>query len=278
MPGRGIQWNEAKFKQYLKEGRGQGTGASYIPWHKVQDFNSSGVTSRGPGWKTGREHQLFSDHETNYFYNLEWEDSVIDIREQYPLLDLELAMKIAENIGVKYPNKQGFPWVLTTDFLIDVNVNGNQFTIARTVKPSGELEKRRVLEKFEIERRYWQIKGIDWAIVTEMEIQKQLSQNVEWIHPFHRLEPTEQLTLADLHYYAEVIKKDLAKSTMPIRRVLAMAEKSHNLNPGMGIYIFKHLLAHKEIVMNMDEKIYEGCSASEILSIHFKEHEEEATV
>ncbi|HBW33906.1 heteromeric transposase endonuclease subunit TnsA [Desulfosporosinus sp. BICA1-9] len=273
MPGGKSLWNEAKFKRYLKEGRGQGIGADYIPWHRVQDFNSRGRTSRGPGWKTGREHQLFSDLETNYFYMLEWEDSVTDIREQYPLLDLELAMRIAEEIGVKYPARQGFPWMLTTDFLINTVVNGKEVTIARTVKPSEDLEKRRILEKFEIERRYWQTKDIDWAIVTENEIQRQVSRNIEWLHPYKRLEPTESLSQDDLIYYAEIIKRELDKSAKPIRIVLTQIEKNHNLNSGTGIYLFKHLLACKDIKMNMGTKIYEGCSAADILSIHF-EHEE----
>jgi hypothetical protein len=97
------EWTQAKYDRYLKEGRGNGIREKYTPWIEVQDLSSKGRVSRDKGWKTNRLHHLFSDHETLLFYLLEWSDIVIDIREQFPLLDLELAQKIAAEIGVKYP-------------------------------------------------------------------------------------------------------------------------------------------------------------------------------
>jgi len=61
------EWTRAKFERYVKEGRGQGRGKNYQPWIKIQDFPSKGRVSRPPGWKTNREHHLFSDNEKRYF-------------------------------------------------------------------------------------------------------------------------------------------------------------------------------------------------------------------
>lgn len=60
-------------------------------------------------------------------------------------------------MGVKHPtdNASGFPYVLTTDFLVSMYSEGKTVEVARTIKPTIELEKARVAEKFEIERRYW---------------------------------------------------------------------------------------------------------------------------
>ena len=161
-------WNQEKYKEYLRKGRGQGTGAEYKAWINIQDFASHGIVSRVKGHKTGRIHHLMSNNELAYFYLLDWSDEVKDIREQYPLLDLDSAAAIAARAGIKYPadNISGFPYVLTTDFMITTN----QGLKARTVKMSSELNKERVLEKLEIERRYWEGNGIGWKIVTENEI------------------------------------------------------------------------------------------------------------
>ncbi|MGQ4650351.1 hypothetical protein [Lyngbya aestuarii] len=107
------EWTQAKFERYLKEGRGQGSGKDYKPWHRVREVPSKGRSSRPPSWKTNREHHLLSDNETRLFYLFEWSDAVTDIREQYPLLDLELAMSIAEEMGIKYPTQNNTPWNLT---------------------------------------------------------------------------------------------------------------------------------------------------------------------
>lgn len=270
MAKRRHKWDENTIKEFIKQGRGQGCGKNYIPWLNIRSLSSKGNSSRGPGWKTNRLHHFLSDKELNYFYMLEWEDQVTDIREQYPLLDLELAMSIAEKIGVRYPFVSGTPWVLTTDFFITIHDGKKEFNIARTVKQSKDLEDNRILDKFEIERRYWLTKGIDWAIVTEYEIPKQLTQNINWLHTYYHLNPTEELSIKELHYYAEIIKKKLSESIKPIRKVLSLVDEEHNLETGTSLNLFRHLLARKEIIMDMNKKIYEGCSAGEILKIHFE--------
>ena len=100
-----------------------------------------------------RLHHFLSNLELSQFHIFEWSDVVIDIREQFPLLDRELAMGIAERIKVRYPLniKSRTPMVLTTDFMITTIINGRKKYIARTVKPAILLKKLRTIEKFEIE-------------------------------------------------------------------------------------------------------------------------------
>lgn len=278
MAKRRHKWDESTIKEFIKQGRGQGSGQEYIPWLNIRSLSSKGNSSRGPGWKTNRLHHFLSDKELNYFYMLEWEDQVTDIREQYPLLDLELAMNIAEKIGVRYPFVSGNPWVLTTDFFITIHDGKKEFNVARTVKPAKELENNRVLDKFEIERRYWLAKGVDWAVVTEHDIPKQLTQNVKWVHTYFHLNPTEELSIEEIRYYAGIIKRELSASTQPIRKVLALVDEDYNLDGGTALNIFRHLLARKEIVMDMNKKVYVGRSTGEILNIIFEPNVEGKTV
>jgi len=118
-------WNKAKYERYLKEGRGQGEGSSYRPWVSVQDFSFQGAISRIAGHKTERVHHFLFRNELNYFYLLEWSDKILDIREQYPLLDMALAADVARKAGIRYPcdNITGFPYVQTCDFLVLSKVN-----------------------------------------------------------------------------------------------------------------------------------------------------------
>ncbi len=175
----------------IKEGRGQGYGKEYIPWLLIQDVSSIGRAPRILGWKTNRIHHLLSDLERSYFYILEWSDVVTDIREQFPLLPLEETMSIANELGIKHPidPKTKEPIVMTTDFLI----NTGDKLIARTLKMSDDLESRRVIEKFEIERVYWQKRHVDWGIVTEAQIPNKLVKNIDYIHQEYVNEDVEQL-------------------------------------------------------------------------------------
>ncbi|WP_256716574.1 hypothetical protein [Paenibacillus odorifer] len=84
-------------ENYIKKGRGQGTGDQYQPFIQAHDNKvaSEGWITRHKGWKTKRIHHTLSEHERKYLYYCEWLDSVIDIREQYPLLPLERTIEIS---------------------------------------------------------------------------------------------------------------------------------------------------------------------------------------
>lgn len=150
-------------EKLIKEGRGTGIGKEYIPWIRIQDVASLGRVTRVKGIKTGRQHELLSDMERNFFYILEFSSDVIDIREQYPLLPIEDTMDIAMELGITHPKdpKTNEPIVMTTDFLITINNNGKYVEVARTIKSKDDLINKRILEKFEIERLYWKRKEID---------------------------------------------------------------------------------------------------------------------
>ncbi len=182
------QFDAKLLKRYLKEERGKGEGALYNPWIHIYDLPSDGLSSIVPGWKTeGRDHHLLSNMELRFFYLSSWARKVIDIREQFPLLSfdskrppLEETLTIAAERKIKHPqdNETKHPVVLTTDFLLTLEIDGKRVYHARTIKKVQDLANKRVIEKFEIERRYWQAHGVDWGIVTERDMPAVVVNNI----------------------------------------------------------------------------------------------------
>jgi len=132
----------------------------------------------------------------HYFYVCEFSENVVDIREQYPLLPRESAQAIASSIGVRYPSypKSTIPYVMTTDFLLSVKQDDGSFkSVARTIKYRSDLEgksAKRTLEKLEIEKRFWSVQGVDWAIVTDELFTTDLIKNLGLIRKFSQLPRT----------------------------------------------------------------------------------------
>lgn len=58
-------------------------------------------------------------------------------------------------------------------------------------KYSKDLDIIRTIEKLEIERHYWQSKGIPWQIITEKDIPKTIQNNIAWLYP----ESNSEITL-----------------------------------------------------------------------------------
>jgi len=252
MAKRMRSWNSSKFNRYIREGRGQGEGIGYSPWIHVQDFPSWGTVSRVLGSKTSRVHHFMSANEKNYFYLLEWSDSVLDIREQYPLLDIELAVDLAGKAGIRYPRDSisGFPYVLTCDFMITTN-DGLR---ARTVKLSSELQNPRTLEKLEIERRYWETVGIDWRIVTENEIPIKKVQNIEWLHTSSLLSDDDKYLI-----YSEGISNHLNDTCnspdYALSDLAAWLDRSYELSSGTGLQTIRYLLWKKQLPCMLESEI-----------------------
>jgi TnsA endonuclease N terminal/TnsA endonuclease C terminal len=254
MAKRKTELTENKIEKYMKEGRGQGERGNYKPWITIQDVPSKGLCTRGTGWKTSRIHHFLSNLERDFFYMCEWETDVIDIREQFPLNRLD-TIAIAEKKRIKHPAdpKTSAPIVMTTDFLLTIKTADGFKYIARTIKPSVELEKKRVLEKFEIERHYWNERNIEWAIVTEKEILKPLVQNIEWLHSSYNL--NEFLPSSLYKVLSEELKYELQLKETPIIEILSGFENKWNLEKGLAISLFQHLISIKEIEVDIEMPI-----------------------
>ncbi len=247
---------ESKIDKLIKEGRGQGIGKDYKPWLFIQDVPSLGRATRLKGIKTGRQHEFLSDMERDYFYMLEYSDNIADIREQFPLLPIEETILIASEAGIKHPKnpKTGEHIVMTTDFLVTKKSgNGELIELARTIKPKEELLDRRVLEKFEIEKRYWQKQGIDWGIVTEEEIHKVLARNISYVHSYYDLEDIDALREIDKDMLEDVIleyTRRLIDKKESIRTISSGFDRDLMLNQGTGVSIFKYLIINK--ILNLE--------------------------
>lgn len=162
-------------------------GKVYKPIILIQDVPSEGRSSRPCGIKTGRQHEFLSDLERNYFMMLEFCNDVVDIREQFPL-ELQKTLLIADELGIEHPSTlTKEPITMTSDFCITLKKGCSTENIIRTTKYKKELLKRRVIEKFLIEQVYWERHGLEWGIVTEADIDKNYSQNLDDILDYHDL-------------------------------------------------------------------------------------------
>lgn len=243
----------------IKDGRGQGHGIDYKPWLKIQDVSSLGRSTRLKGIKVPRQYEFLSDLERNYFYILEFSDYVVDIREQYSLHGEDTVL-IAEELGIEHPKhpKTQEPIIMTTDFLVTTEKNGQILHTARTLKYKTDLADKRVLEKFEIERVYWERQGIDWGIVTENEIPKVLAQNISSIHRYYDLssidgfQQLEEFEITDMCIHMINL---LLRETLTLKEVFNQVEVDFGLGIGMGFALYRHLLIRKSIQVDLTENI-----------------------
>ncbi|WP_442598187.1 TnsA endonuclease N-terminal domain-containing protein [Neobacillus sp. D3-1R] len=254
-----------KIRKFIKEGRGHGAGKEYIPWVKTHEFSSKGRATRIMGVKIPRIFHLQSDNMYRAFLTFEY-SSVLDIRESYPLLDVMEVIDHKDDLRFdKFVDKESRePFVITTSFLLTVKEpDGSEKYVARTVKNTSELSRKVTWEKLEIERRYWESKGISWKIITEKQLPRQLAKNIEWVRET-LLEGSEGelnkeiLSITLLRFLVE-------NGGDSLKEVLRTFDKQKGLQKGTGIFLFRYLIAKKEISIDMSKAIDFSLSAQDLL-------------
>lgn len=163
--------------------RGVSAGSAYQPFLRSGRSNTLGTSESIPGIKTGRGHELLSQHEVRVFYQLHFNAQIIDIREQYPAFSTSLLSRIAADPGY-VPRRVEVP---TFDFVLTIgDQDGRAYrTVVLNIKEEKELNKPLVLKRFLRERKFCQELGWTWYVMTERDTNMIVANNArrlyEWI-------------------------------------------------------------------------------------------------
>jgi hypothetical protein len=264
MARRRYGFDEDRIARFLKEGRGTGVGRDYLPWLTVSDISSRGRSHRTWCSKTDRAHHLFSDGEHYAFHLLWWDDHVVDMREQFPLLRIE-TLAIAAHLKIKHPadRTSGAPLVQTTDFLVTRRVGESQTLEAISVKPDDEIGRKRTLEKLEIERQYWLRRGISWQLLLHSDIKTIYARNLVWILASVECRAGRGSLTRVGHLYRPFLDHIAEMRNIPIRLACGAFDQANELATGTALGILRRLLAAKRITTDLYQRNLQDqpCSA-----------------
>lgn len=222
---------------------------SYKPWLSGHEFASNGMYVRLIGRTVPRIYRFMSRLEADAFIIYDCIPEVQDILEQY-YLTLEETLEIADQLRIRHPYSGRYYNPLTTDLLI---LKDNTW-LARAVKTSADLENRRVIEKLEIERIYYQRLGIDWKIITEKQLDRHVIQNLDWL--WYSGEPESAFANKQLLEEAESVFHELyMEETIPFPSLIDRIESLYSLAPGSGICIFRSLIRKGVITIDLSQPI-----------------------
>jgi len=252
-----IRTIQTKIQRWVKQGRGQGEGENYIPWFTAKQVSSIGKTFRPKGVKNGREHLFLSEWEYFYFLLLDWSDMVTDVREQFPLLDSQLdnieeTIEIARILDVEHPIEPSTNElkVITTDFLVKL-VDGSE--VAVSFKPFKKITAREV-EKMEIERIYWERRGVIWELITDRDVPVTYAKNVEQVHSVYDLSKY-QITESTIAKVKRLMDPQIMKRLRKLTDITNEVDDKLGLLPGNSLTIARHLIITKKWIVNMEQPI-----------------------
>lgn len=185
---------------------------------------------------------------------LEWEDAIKNIEVNVELNNLEEVLIDIDNLKLyKFRDKEsGDLFKLHTNFLVTLkSYEDKEEQIAISVKSLSELERKVVIEKLEIERRYWESKDIRFAIITEKEIERRFVNNIMWVRDTRNDKSfrDKEVLAEKLYYFMQNNKEILVNS------LLCEFDKKESIKEGTALFLFRYLIASKDIEVDMKSSI-----------------------
>lgn len=247
------------YEKKIAEGRCQGEGADYKPYINNQDIASQGRTTRHKGIKAGRQVITLSDYETKCRRIFEFSQSIIQIKEQYAL-DINETRVIADTLGIKHPTDPQTKELVPVDFDFFLEVKGSDGKtkwVARTFKEKDKLCDRRVIEKFEIAREWCRQNNISWGIITEEELDKTVCKNIEKVNAYYDISSVglKKMRANERRKLIEYFIGKVLECSEPIRDLCVQIEDEFELDYGVGLSLFKYLIAHHIIEIDLTKEL-----------------------
>lgn len=238
-----------QFKQPLDALRAE----RYVPWISVHRFLSRGRAGIIPGVKICRSHHVLSQLEEACLVVLEYQQNVLDIREQSPLLPVELTVRLAAELGIRHPQypESSIPCVLTTDFCVEVGLSsgiGAPREVAIAVKYSADLHEKRVRERLSIEYEANKACGRGWVLFTEDSVDKLALRNLYWLR---RSVPSGPSPSSDrLNEFSQSFRS-FHTSARPLEGILGQVARHQAITVGEALRLFRCAVWHHVLLIDV---------------------------
>ncbi len=205
----------------LRRGFGLGIRESYLPWLRVRDVPSTGSSGNPNGIRIPRTYHLLSELERIYFFLLERQPDVVDIREQFPILHLHGTLELCAALDVAHPRQGRFPEPFTFDFMVTRESPSGLTHQARSVKTPEDAQDPEVRRRLNVEYQWCRQNDIDWRLVDTNEFTKDLLSTLVFMRGWsrHRYKPTAESIEAFAAGFMHVYRRNV-----PLRELLLECE------------------------------------------------------
>ena len=169
----------------------------YRPWNTIRQSHTYGQGQEMLSRLSDRTHHLYSRGERQMFVLVEALPGVIDLKEQFPL-SLDETLALADELNIKHPaaykervEHDGVipAKTMTSDLVATFRLaNGHTRVVVYSFKYADAIDEskhprsaKRAKQKLELERIYWERKGIKWVLMTDESYSPTYIYNLEYL-------------------------------------------------------------------------------------------------
>jgi hypothetical protein len=240
------------YKPYLrnriKRGLGIGQGLQYQSFLSVRDVPSKGHTHTIQGSKIPRRFLLLSDFEATHFLLRERDPNVIDIRENFPILDIDWTMEACARLGIRHHYKNGYPFPCTLDFVI--SMVGEIPERVETVKVPNDAANEEVRKRLSVEANWCRSRPkVPYVLVdTSAYVSKQLLSTLLFMRAWtlQRYESDGRREAAFERAYSSAHERNA-----PLTELMQNVAKTMRIQEHLALDMFRFCAWHDQIPVSL---------------------------
>jgi hypothetical protein len=265
-----IESAYSEIEKKIKLGHGQNEGQNYLSWIFVHRETAWGLNNRPCGLTIQREYQLRNNQEYYYFRILDLCPTIVDIREHYPITEIDETLEIANRLGIKHPTKpvSNQPEVLTIEYFITIEEGLRRRYEAHLFRNASELEKRSEIELIEIIYQFLQRRNIPLKIATGIDPRSPIIKNLELFQQHYSL-ANQNLSETDIWNVTNILTSGVVRH-QALRSLCSDCDTRLGLEPGKSLAVAYHLMARRYWKVDMTKSIDTG-QPLQILEINLEQ-------
>ncbi|HBO3147889.1 TnsA endonuclease N-terminal domain-containing protein [Pseudomonas aeruginosa] len=262
-PRRGTLVTRDYLQKLIKKGVGSGERESYRPWLKIRSVPSKGTSRTVPGVRVARVHHCLSNSEYMFLVLVEFNQDIVDIREQFPLIDYDETYSIAlqKNIRPALYVGTDVPFVFTADFMLSFARPGNEPSlVAISLKYREEInaasvdKRKRIFEKQEIEKEYWARRGVRSTLCFYEDLPHTKIKNLIILRDYANLplSVASDKNLNKIIGFFEALADPEGIENIPLRSLIRTVSQNVYMEYKTVKELFFYLIWHKKIFIDLD--------------------------
>ncbi|MGF6605798.1 hypothetical protein OKW45_000698 [Paraburkholderia sp. WSM4175] len=257
-----MEWarDPALYPPYLRprirRGLGVGSLAAYNAWRNINNSGVKGTASCVKGIRVGRRYEILDERARTYFFLLERIQEITDIREAWPILDINGTLQLCSKFRVNHPQHDIFPEPICVDFLIsERGPEGLKFRAVALVRNPARMTVRDQRLK-QVAQQWCNDRGIDWSLVETSALDRTVLDSLRFIRGWyrHRLVPDPEIALKFARLFMDHYQNNLV-----LGELVELVRKSLRIRPDTALDLFRYCAWCRLIPVALTGRIAKNC-------------------
>lgn len=240
----------------IQRGLGVGSGTAYRPWRDIQNAGTRGTAGCVHGIRIDRRYEILDQRARTYFFLLERVSTIADIRERWPILDIDSTLRLSYKFGVNHPKHDIFPEPITVDFLItEMGPEGPEYRVAALAENTHRLSVRNQRLK-QVAQQWCNDHEIGWTLVDTSRLDRTVYDSLLFIRGWYRHRFVPDSVIAER--FAKFFMSHY-RSNLVLNELVEMARKNMRLRPDAALDVFRYCAWCRLIPISLTGHIAKNC-------------------